>query len=100
MTGTENRLAILQEGTDIAVNGPCWQLLWLYIPREDAEPGKVGRSTCHSRACVHSSFKKRMASCVYQQRNEYAKHDLSTHGNIIELPRDGAHIRTHNRDDP
>lgn len=35
-----------------------------------------------------------MASCVYQQRNEYAKHDLSTRGNIIELPRDGAHIHT------
>lgn len=58
MTGTENRLAILQEGTDIAVNGPCWQLLWPYIPREDAEPGKVGRSTCHTRGCVHSSFKR------------------------------------------
>lgn len=43
LTGIENnRLATLQEGTDVVVCGPCWQLLWPYIPRKDVEPAELG----------------------------------------------------------
>lgn len=47
----------------------------------------------HQRVCSQQ-LQRRMASRVYQQRNEYANHSPPTRGNVIQLPRDEAHVHT------